>query len=194
MDYLEGEAAELDPPSPSTRTYTLRLQGFRVALIPLSLPSPTDPKTSPGFAGPGEHPPKLFPEIQAWKTGVGLQVLARSPIHYPAGRITEECEAEEDLWIWPQRWRWWFKSGLFKVCLEWALHFPSRPSRALLDEGDGGKEGGWILFPITFSTLKTLPLLLLPNPGSYTISFSCQPFKAMYCIYSRHSFGSLQIF
>ena len=175
MDYLGrwSSWADLPPPLPPAHPL-LRLQGFRVALIPLSLPSPTDPKASPwSAAGPGEHPPKLFPEIQAWKTGVGLQVLARSPHSLPCWEgLFEECGAETDSLnlasegvLMVQKWLVQGMSGV-SSSFHQALSEPSW--RMQWGWRGWGRRMDCPSLSLSFSTLKTLlSASSAPNPGSY---------------------------
>lgn len=164
-----GEAAEL--------TYQLHigspvlpgLQGLRSALIPLSLHSPTDPRQGPRDTRPGEHPPKLFSETQALKTGVVPRCLADAPIYYPARKA---C------WV---VWSWGASksklggsvgcSDFSEVCLERTSPPFRRPSESFTGNLGvriiwGGSEKGTSLSWSLFLVSDKDSCLLLSHPFS----------------------------
>ena len=194
MDYLGrwSSWADLPPPLPPTHP-PLRLQGLRIALIPLSLPSPTYPKTSPR---------------NCWAWRASSQAVSWNPSLKDRSWPSGACQKPPFITllgrtVWGVRsWEGFSESGLrgsvdgSRVACSryvWSeLFISAGPQWALLDEGDRGEEGGWILLPRHFlspllrlCSLLFLPLILAP----ITISVSCQPFKAMYFIYIRHSLG-----
>lgn len=198
MDYLGRWSSWADPPPPLPPAHTpLRLQGFRVALIPLSLPSPTDPKTSPRIC---------------WAWRASSQAVSWNPSLKDRSWPSGACQKPpfitllgRTVWgVWS--WEGFSESGLrgsvdgSRVACSryvWSeLFISAGPQRALLDEGDGGKEGGWILLPRHFLSpllrlcSLLLPLILVPIQSASVAS----PFKAMYCIYSRHSLGLSKYF
>lgn len=121
-------------------------------------------------------------------------MLARSPHSLPCWEgLFEECGAEKDS-----------ESGLrgsvdgSRVACSryvWSEFHFSRPSEeALLMKVDRVRKEDGSSFPsLSFSTLKTLflllPLILVPIQSASVAS----PFKAMYCIYSRHPWVSPNI-